>query len=298
MKPKVSVIIPTYNRADLIVQAIDSVLAQNYQPIEIIVIDDGSTDDTQAAIRKYTEINSLIFLRQCNQGQSVARNLGLDRASGDFVCFLDSDNAWLPNKLSTQADCLSQHPEIDVVYGDIRLINQNGDDLGPNTITRYSGYIWRELLTSNCVSMNTVMLRRKALPQQPVFDPTLRAGEDYDLWLRIATTSKFKYLRQEMALYRIEGNRVSNNDDRAFSANLKSIREFFSHNSDKLSSREQRRILATFFRQKSYFSFYNGNPRAGLIRIIRSLYANPFNLAGWKILIGSPYLIWKYPRSE
>lgn len=112
--PLVSVIIPTYNRASLITQAVDSVLARSYRSVEIIVVDDGSTDETEAVLARYG--HSIRFIRQPNLGRSEARNTGLEAARGTLVAWLDSDNYWHPGKLAAQVDYLERHPDTGLVF--------------------------------------------------------------------------------------------------------------------------------------------------------------------------------------
>jgi glycosyltransferase involved in cell wall biosynthesis len=120
----VSVVIPSYNSAHHISETLESVFSQSYRPHEIIVVDDGSTDDTRAVLEKYSD--RIIYVYQKNAGEPAARNTGIRRASGEFIAFLDADDLWLPNKLTLQMDYFEKHPEVDLVYTDMKQFNENG----------------------------------------------------------------------------------------------------------------------------------------------------------------------------
>src|SRR5689334_17679721 len=117
--PLVSVVIPAFNRAFILPEALDSVLAQTWKDFEILVVDDGSTDDSETALRPYVERFGVRFLRQANQGPAAARNRGIEAARGKYVAFLDSDDLWLPIKLSAQIPRMEAHPDVVMSYGNV-----------------------------------------------------------------------------------------------------------------------------------------------------------------------------------
>lgn len=180
----VSVIIPTYNRGWVLREAIDSVLAQDFKDFELIVVDDGSTDNTGEIIDSYDQ--DLIVLRQSNKGVSAARNRGIAAAAGRLVAFLDSDDLWLPRKLSSQVDFFNSNPAA--------LINQteeiwirNGVRVNPKIRHhKFSGMIFEQSLGLCLVSPSAVMIKRSLFDEVGLFDEDLPACEDYDLWLRIS----------------------------------------------------------------------------------------------------------------
>jgi glycosyltransferase involved in cell wall biosynthesis len=181
--PLVSVILPVYNRAWCIRQAVDSVLAQIYGSRELIVVDDGSTDGTGRLLQEYGGQVSVI--RQPNRGVSAARNRGVSAASGDFVAFLDSDDLWLPEKLARQTAFFQDHPETRICQTEEIWI-RNGVRVNPRLRHRKpSGDIFERSLELCLVSPSAVMIERRLLEQMGGFDESLPAAEDYDLWLRI-----------------------------------------------------------------------------------------------------------------
>ena len=184
MKPQVSVIIPTYNRGWIIHEAIDSVLAQDYTEFELIVVDDGSSDHTSDVLDSYR--NVIKVLSQQNKGVSAARNRGIAKASGKFIAFLDSDDLWLPQKLSRQVEFFNTTPDALICQTEEVWI-RNGLRANPKKRHKKpSGMIFEPSLALCLVSPSAVMIRRSLLEIVGNFDETLPACEDYDLWLRIS----------------------------------------------------------------------------------------------------------------
>ena len=182
--PLVSVIIPTFNRGWIVREAIDSVLAQDYPNFELIVVDDGSTDDTNAILRAYGD--RLKVIEQSNSGVSAARNRGIEASGGELIAFLDSDDYWLPQKLSIQVAYFSQHPPADICQTEEIWI-RNGVRVNPGKRHRkLSGDIFEPSLDLCLVSPSAVMMQSYVFDRFGLFDEQLPACEDYDLWLRIS----------------------------------------------------------------------------------------------------------------
>jgi len=182
--PAVSVIIPTYNRAQMVKEAIESVLDQDFQDFELIVIDDGSTDNTPHMLKAYQE--HIRVHRQANQGVSAARNTGIYLASGSFIAFLDSDDLWMPQKLGRQIDFFNSQKDAWICQTEERWV-RNGVRVNPKKRhKKVSGMIYENSLTLCLVSPSAVMVKRKLFDVVGSFDEDLPACEDYDLWLRIS----------------------------------------------------------------------------------------------------------------
>jgi glycosyltransferase involved in cell wall biosynthesis len=182
--PTVSVIIPTYNRAGMLKEAIDSVLAQDFTDFELIVVDDGSTDDTPRILRAYG--SKIRVIRQPNQGVSAARNRGIAAASGRFIAFLDSDDLWLPCKLAIQIDFFKKNPDALICQTEEIWI-RNGVRVNPKERHRkVSGMIFEQSLDLCLVSPSAVMARAGLFDRFGLFDENLPACEDYDMWLRVS----------------------------------------------------------------------------------------------------------------
>lgn len=181
--PTVSVVIPIYNRAWALKGAIDSVLAQDFHDFEIVVVDDGSTDNTPEILESYQQI---CVVTQDHRGVSAARNAGIARAAGHLITFLDSDDLWLPGKLSAQVAFFNTHPDALVCQTEEVWIKK-GIRVNPKKRhKKYSGMIFERCLELCIVSPSAVMMRRFLFDEIGGFDETLPVCEDYDLWLRVA----------------------------------------------------------------------------------------------------------------
>jgi glycosyltransferase involved in cell wall biosynthesis len=179
----VTVIIPTFNRAWSIKRAVDSVLAQDYQDMELIVVDDGSTDETPGILSSYG--HAIRIISQTNSGVSAARNRGIIEASGKLIAFLDSDDYWFPQKLSTQVDFFLSRTEAMICQTE-ELWIKNGRHMNPKKRhQKPSGMIFSSSLHLCLISPSAVMVRKELFDQVGMFDETLPACEDYDLWLRV-----------------------------------------------------------------------------------------------------------------
>lgn len=241
--PAVTVVTPTYQRATLLPRAIDSVLAQTRGDLEYVIVDDGSTDGTEALVRSYQDPR-IRYERQENQGQSVARNRGVELARAPWVAFLDSDNAWFPDRLERHLEVLVQEPDVDVLYG---VSVPRGRDpaehvrrVGP----RPSGRVTRELLLGNFVPLNSTTVRRARLLQVGGFDPQLRSAEDYDLWLRLSVAGRFVHAPIPSAIYGLSEGSVSTDLRRNFRANEWLLRRFLRAHPDLARSVGLGRIWA------------------------------------------------------
>jgi glycosyltransferase involved in cell wall biosynthesis len=201
----VSVIIPTHNRADLLPETIKSALAQTYENIEIIVVDNGSTDNTGEVIAKM-KVASLRYYRQENSGGPAGpRNTGYKMSKGEYVAFLDSDDLWLADKITRQVEVLKNKPETGLVFSQCRFFGENYHQNIIYPSKAYSGNVFEKLITGNFVPTVSVLCRRETLEKSGVFDenPNLRAFEDYELWMRIAHKFQFHYIAEPLCLFRV-----------------------------------------------------------------------------------------------
>ena len=183
-KPEVSVIIPTYNRGWIIEEALDSVFAQNFKDFELIVVDDGSTDNTRNILKSYP--HEIRVIHQQNMGVSAARNQGIASASGKFIAFLDSDDLWLPKKLTTQVKFFSASPDAMICQTEEMWVRNNVRVNPKERHKKPSGMIFEPSLALCLVSPSAVMMRRRLFDEVGLFDEELPACEDYDLWLRVS----------------------------------------------------------------------------------------------------------------
>ena len=196
--PKVSVIVPTYNRADRLERALNSIVSQTYQDFELIVVDDGSTDKTYQLMKSFPKAQ--YFYIKKNSGVSKARNVGLAFAKGELICFLDSDDLWKEKKIQIQSLWLENNKDSQICYTD-EIWVRNGVRVNPmNRHRKYSGDIFRHCLGLCIVSPSSVMIRAKLFDEIGNFDESLPACEDYDLWLRIASKYAFHFIEEPLII--------------------------------------------------------------------------------------------------
>jgi len=180
-----SVIVPTYNRGHLLPRALNSIAAQTQTPLEVIVVDDGSTDDTIAILRR--EYPDVVIFQETHRGVSAARNRGIQASRGDWIAFLDSDDEWLPEKLARQNAALVSTPTILLCHTEEVWV-RNGVRVNPmKKHAKRGGGIFEDCLPLCCMSPSSVVVHREVLEDVGVFDESLPACEDYDLWLRITS---------------------------------------------------------------------------------------------------------------
>ena len=197
--PTVSVIIPTYNRAWAIREALDSILAQDYHDFEIVVVDDGSTDNTQQILESY---QTVCVVRQDHLGVSAARNAGIVRAAGGFIAFLDSDDLWLPGKLSAQVGFFHSNPDALICQTEEIWIKNGVRINAKKRHKKYSGMIFERCLELCIVSPSAVMMKRCLFDEIGAFDETLPVCEDYDLWLRVSCRFPVSLIRAPLVIKR------------------------------------------------------------------------------------------------
>jgi len=197
---KITVIIPVYNRPTLVQEALQSVLDQTYPNLEIIVVDDGSTDDTPLALQTFGD--QIRIIHQKNKGVSAARNTGIENSDGNWIAFLDSDDIWLPEKLSLQMQFFENHPDARICQTEEIWI-KNGKRLYPKKKhKKKSGMIFENCLPLCIVSPSAVMIHREMFEWVGTFDESLPACEDYDLWLRISCQYPIYLLDQPLIIKR------------------------------------------------------------------------------------------------
>jgi glycosyltransferase involved in cell wall biosynthesis len=201
--PRVSVIIPAYNAELYVREAIDSVLGQTFIDLEIIVVDDGSTDNTANIVGRVSD-HRVRLICQGNKGVSSARNAGINNSAGQYLQFLDSDDLILPGKLAAQVPLLDADPDVGLVYSSFRYFYDDRCDLAPPPWLRPpSDDPYRELVAGSMFPCHAALLRRSAVTALGRFDEELDSGEDWDLWLRLARTgARFLFHSDLLALYR------------------------------------------------------------------------------------------------
>ena len=221
---KVSVIIPTYNYAHYITEAVESVLNQTYKDFEIIVVDDGSTDNTKEVIRPY--LNKIKYIYQQNSGPSAARNRGIKEAKGEYIAFLDADDIWLPQKLELQIKFIEKEKELGLVFSDMTCFNEKGilkksflkdipvfNDLCIESLSSIekiiSDDVFNALLQGNFIPTNTVIVKKECFDKVGLFDENLLFVEDRDMWLRIALAYRIGFIKLPLVKRRFHRRNIN-----------------------------------------------------------------------------------------
>jgi len=201
--PQVSVIIPTKNRQQFIGRAIKSVLAQTYQDFEILVVDDGSTDQTQEVLKTFPDPRISVFHHEHSCGGAAARNTGIASSGGRYIAFLDDDDEWLPEKLARQVSILANGANSlgGVCTGHFKVDDKSGK-ITEEWIPSQKGNLSREIFESNCLSTtSSLLLKKEVFEDVGLFDEKLKSFQDYDMWVRIAQYYTFDYLKEPLVKY-------------------------------------------------------------------------------------------------
>lgn len=249
----VSVVVPTFNRACLVLEAIQSVLAQGYLDYEIIVVDDGSTDDTAIVLQPLSEQGVIRYIYQQNQGESAARNRGIVEASGRYIAFLDSDDLFEPDKLEIQVKYLKAHPEVGLVHSGFIKFDNDGNDLGYRDPSWFSGMIYPQILSywTTLMAVDTVLIPKIVFDTVGLFNESLRIGPDLDMWRRIARNYPFGFINKSLARVRVHAGNISGNKLRLTQGLLMYLERAFDDD-PKLSARFRKRTLSRMFSTMAY----------------------------------------------
>ncbi len=219
--PRVSVIIPTFNRAHLLGATLESVRAQTFADYEIILVDDGSTDDTSAQFKNSRD--PIRYLQTTHAGQGVARNFGMASARGEYIAFLDSDDLWHARFLEKMTAALEANQSVGLVYCDYATFDSSGI-IAPAYLPpehKLRGNIFPTLLESNFISTGALLIRRECFERVGGFDASLPLVEDWDLWLRLARLYGAQYVDEPLAQIRIDLSHTSRNPEMIYRLNLR-----------------------------------------------------------------------------
>ena len=272
--PRVSIIIPTHNRARMLRDAIASVLDQSYQDFEIIVIDDGSTDDTQAVVACFRDARIDYSRNPKNLGESGSRNAGLARATGEYIGFVDDDDTWLPTKLTAQVELLDRCPKkVGGVYtGYFRIDTASGATIA-TVLPEKRGNVYADLRSYNWIGTpSTVLLRRECFDKAGQFDEQLKFGPDYDMWIRISRYYDFEIVNRPLVRYAVHPDRLSA-DTRTIlhgkEAQLAKHADYFA---------ADRRSYGRYFLSLGVLYCYNRKPVEGRAALRRAIRIYPFEM--------------------
>ena len=291
--PEVSVVIPSYNSEKYIAATLESVLNQTFKGIEVIVVDDGSTDGSHEIVRAYGSPVRLVS--QQNSGVSAARNRGISEAKGEFISFIDSDDYWFPEKLASQISLFREYPEVGAVYSSFLRWESDDHDCFPQPDSfhfegapdeidpEYSGWVYHLFLLDCWMLTSTSIFRREVFEKCGNFDSSLPCGEDWDLWLRIAREYPMIKLKTATTLYRQHKQQTTQvvRDIDYRSRLLTQTAEKWGLCSQDGRCIDRRRYLEQLAIYHAAFArshFQNGKLRIAVDSCLKAWHCNPLNL--------------------
>ena len=281
--PLVSIVTPVYNGSQYLSEAIESALAQTYKNFELLIVNDGSTDNSKSIISAYLSNPKIRYFEQQNAGVAAARNLALRYANGKYIGFLDQDDLWLPDKLSTQIEFLKTNQEIAFVHSRQDYIQADGTpiaDYPKDWISDLHGKCFTELFRRNRIAVLTVLLRKSVIDDIGFFNETVSRADDYELWLRICSKYPLGFQDKKLALYRCHDTNASRDYIEMEQAELNALETLYKKNKEAFIfidkntlnnrfSKLHTEVANGFFWQKHNYGF-------ALHHYLKALYFKPF----------------------
>jgi glycosyltransferase involved in cell wall biosynthesis len=281
--PLVSIITPVYNGEQFLLEAIESALAQTYQNFELLIVNDGSTDNSKAIITNYLNNTKIRYFEQQNAGVAAARNLALRNANGKYIGFLDQDDLWLPDKLSTQIRFLETNPEIAFVHSRQSYIQADGTpiaDYAKDWVSDLHGKCFIELFKRNRIAVLTVLLRKDVIDEIGFFNETVSRVDDYELWLRICSKYPIGFQDEKLALYRCHDTNASHDHFKMEQAELTALETFYNQNKGAFILIDNKTLKNRFCELHTEvangFFWQKNNYNSALHHYLKALYFNPF----------------------
>jgi glycosyltransferase involved in cell wall biosynthesis len=280
-KPLVSVVIATYNMARFLPLALRSALDQSYENIEVLVIDDGSQDDTQAIMAPFRSDHRVRYAFQQNRGQAAAKNHGIREARGEYVAFLDADDMWAPDKLERQMPLFPRSPAVGIVYSRFAYIDEAGSELRIEDYELFRGRVSGPLLIRNFIGFGTSVVRKECFDRLGSFDESIGMGIDYDLWLRLSTQYEFDYVDRPLLRYREWPGQMSSNWRVRYLNGIAIMKNFLRNFPDAVDKRTVNEAWAHTYTGFGYCMRGSGRTEA-LSLYLRALRFKPAYFPAWK----------------
>jgi len=278
--PHVSVVIPTYNRSKFVKEAIESVLEQSYKNFELIVVDDGSTDDTRSVVEQISD-NRVKYYYKNNSGPAAARNLGLDKSKGQYISFLDSDDLWPPEYLDTIVGQLDENKDYTAAYTRVICIQQDGTKADMSNGKRYkSGWMTKAFFTTSPSLFPSAICFHKSVWKDIFWDEQLIGGEDYDIFVRISTKTKFLFVPGTSIIKRWQPDNLSSASIPICTVHGAQTLErfYFTLGGDKFISRKTAmRKISHRYRKAAREFRKSGNRRAAILLAKKAIQLYPLD---------------------
>lgn len=290
----VSIIITCYNYGRYLPFCLESALSQTYENIEVVVVNDGSTDDTDDIMHKYVSNPRVRYIRQDNAGQAHAKNTGIRNARGAFVAFLDADDIWDARKLEKQIPLFLDRT-VGVVYSVSSYIDEGGQEVKIHGQEKYlvprSGNVAKDLYLDNFIPFSSAVVRRECLDNAGLFDESLKMGIDWDLWLRISVHHAFAYVHEPLLRYRIgHTGQMSKNLEERQRCSDRIMRKFVGNNPGILSRRDLVRAESYTHCNRGYY-YRSVDIRKSNRHYCAALKSNPTEWSAYRGLLKNMYLL-------
>lgn len=287
--PRVTVVIPTYNAATYLAETLESVAAQTFRDFEVLIVDDGSRDQTIELARGFATRIPMRIVEQANAGPAAARNNGVRQSRGEYVAFIDSDDLMLPRRLEAQVAMLDADPSLGLVHTDLMTF----DDRGVLHTTRRAfsdpcgGQVLDKLLIDNFITTSTVMAPRTRLLEIGLFDEARRISEDFELWLRMAGRWSVGYVDEAVVKYRRRPGSLSEDKLRTGLAALDVVEAWWRAHPDYARTHHalRRRSLARHLEVAGSAAVSQGRTATGLKCLARALRLAPTHVTTWKWIV-------------
>lgn len=280
MSPTVSVIIPTCDRAHLLERAVESVLGQSFGDYEVIVVDDHSMDDTLGVVGRLRDKRVRCIARSQRGGGAAARNTGIEAVSGEYVAFLDDDDAWHASKLQRQVDVMQSRPEVGLVYTGAVHIHQHNHRIYKTVIPRHRGRIFQSLLEGNVIgTTSSIMVRRQALEEVGGFDETFPSCQDWDLYLRLAQNWVVDFVGEALVDFYLHPVRITRNDSARIDGRKMILDKFAKHIDG------DHRILSQHHAALGRLCCQAGRYQEGRCLLLQAVRESPTNVSAYKHLL-------------
>jgi len=287
--PLVSVIIPTYNRAHLVCDAIQSVLGQTYPHLEVVVVDDGSTDGTAQRVQALPHDGRLRLIAVPHRGVAAARNAGIEAARGMYVGFCDSDDVWEPHKLERQVAYLDRRVELGLVYSDA-AVSANGRAVVRSYFAErppQRGQVFHALLEQNFIPNVTVLARRACLDAVGRFNEELTSSEDYEFWLRFCRRFPVDFLDEPLVRVRRQGDNLTGDPHLSHQAHLRVLDGVVAQAGTSLSPQTVRRAYGRTYLRMGYDHLLRRRRGQAKQALLRSFRYNPWSWSLYRYLTAS-----------
>lgn len=285
-KALVSVVVASYNMGSYLPLAVSSALAQTYDRIEVLIIDDGSTDNTAAIAQGLLTDPRVRYIHQQNGGQASSKNRGIRESKGEFIAFLDADDLWEPTKLEEQLPLFEKSAKVGVVCARYVEIDAEGKELRVDSSTFFRGKVSGRLLKYNYIGFSTSVVRRECFETLGCFKENLGMGIDYDLWLRFSTRYEFDFVDRTLVRYRVWSGQMSKNLKRRYLNGIAIMQQFLQEYPGVVSEHLRREAWAhTFSGFGDCLRATESSMNPALQQYLRALSHRPDYVHAWKGLL-------------